>query len=657
MKRTLAAAVMVFSLFFLNRPVEAIERNDRLEAVLKAAPWLESRARLYHCRVELENPPQAISEALFEFCLVPAGASRQQRGFSLAAPVSIGALGEYDPYIKVPQSDSLGSSANLALNSVSNRILLVWQDERNGFADPDIYGQVFDLTYTALGTNIKINPAGIKAAQIAPDVCALANGDFLVCWEDYSTTTPQIMTRVVKPDGTLPMAAVRVSPATAIPQFFPKVDSYGDSTHVTWLQQDGQDYSIFIRTLNLPGVPQAPAVRVNDDDNGLQWAPDIANYGFGQTAVVWEDKRDGNSEIYAQIYKADGVKRGDNFLVNLDPLKSLQWRPAVAGNESMIQVVWEDYQNRAAAIYTQQFDRYGLPNGGQLRLDQSEFLAAKERPSLCADGSGQRVFAWQEKAAEAWHLKFALFPAGSEVPVFYTLGEEDAIHEFTEIKLNQIKNTIFFTFLGQVIGGKSTVLSHKVTFTAVPVELASFQALVEGSIVKLVWQTASETSNYGFIVERLYEGGSFERIGFVTGMGTSSVGQSYLFIDRNPGPGRYRYRLQQVDLDGTATLSDEISVLVGGPDRFELAAVHPNPFKSQTCMTLRLPETAMVGIQVYNLWGQQVSRIAPRILTAGQHQLLWDGRDDAGMPLPSGIYFLQVDLAGHPARMKVTLVR
>ncbi|HOT96806.1 MAG TPA: FlgD immunoglobulin-like domain containing protein [bacterium] len=562
--------------------------------------------------------------------------------------------GEYDPFTKVQTSDSLGSTVRIAINKVSKRILLVWQE---GFEDPDIYAQLYDLTFSAIGPNIKVNPAGNRAAQIAPDVCALADGNFLVCWEDYTSTTPNIMAQGVNQNGSLHGSSVKVSPMATTAQFFPKVESNGDSTHVIWLQKDGQDYNVYIRTLSLQVVPRAPAVRVNDDDNGLQWAPEIASFGYGQTVVVWEDKRDGHSEIYAQIYKADGVKRGDNFVVNSDAMNSLQWRPAVAGNESMAQVVWEDYQNRAAAIYAQQLDSYGLLSGENQRLDQSALLAAKEKPALCVEEQGQRVFAWQEKSEVAWRLKFAVFPVASDVPTYYMLGENDTAHEFTNIQLGQIKNAIYFAFLGEPIGGKSTVLAHKVTLMSVPVELMHFQAAAIASGVHLTWQTASETSNLGFAVERMRETGDYAQAAFIQGMGTTSSQHYYEYVDDGLRPGKYRYRLRQIDLDGTSTVSDEIEITVSGPEHFELLEAYPNPFETRTHLLLRLPVASEVEAWVYNLLGQRVCRLVAGSLPSGQNELDWDGRDERGLPVPAGVYLLQARINGKMQIRSVALVR
>ncbi len=80
-----------------------------------------------------------------------------------------------------------------------------------------------------------------------------------------------------------------------------------------------------------------------------------------------------------------------------------------------------------------------------------------------------------------------------------------------------------------------------------PVELASFTATVNDNEVRLSWQTATETNNGGFEIERLQD--SWQNVGFVEGHGTTTNEQNYSFIDKNLSPGKYQYRLKQIDYD------------------------------------------------------------------------------------------------------------
>jgi len=81
------------------------------------------------------------------------------------------------------------------------------------------------------------------------------------------------------------------------------------------------------------------------------------------------------------------------------------------------------------------------------------------------------------------------------------------------------------------------------------------------------------------------------------------------------------------------------------PEQFSLSQNYPNPFNSETTITYRLPQAAKVNLRVYNLLGQQVCTLVDELQKSGSYTAHWDGRDDQGLELPSGLYFyrLRVD--------------
>lgn len=85
---------------------------------------------------------------------------------------------------------------------------------------------------------------------------------------------------------------------------------------------------------------------------------------------------------------------------------------------------------------------------------------------------------------------------------------------------------------------------------SLPVELIAFTATLNQGIVLLNWETASETENDGFWVQRSQDGLNWENIGWVDGALNSSEHVLYSFEDRNPLLGNGYYRLKQVDMNG-----------------------------------------------------------------------------------------------------------
>jgi M6 family metalloprotease-like protein len=83
----------------------------------------------------------------------------------------------------------------------------------------------------------------------------------------------------------------------------------------------------------------------------------------------------------------------------------------------------------------------------------------------------------------------------------------------------------------------------------------------------------------------------------------------------------------------------------------------PNPANPRTAFEYYLVHGAAVTIGVYDLAGRRVRTLLQGDRPAGAHRTVWDGRDDGGRALPSGVYFLQVVAGSERALSKVTLVR
>lgn len=95
-------------------------------------------------------------------------------------------------------------------------------------------------------------------------------------------------------------------------------------------------------------------------------------------------------------------------------------------------------------------------------------------------------------------------------------------------------------------------------------------------------------------------------------------------------------------------------------NRFELKANYPNPFNPSTTIAYTLPMTERnknVSLVIYNQLGQKVKTLVNGIQPAGSHEVVWNGMDDAGNDVASGIYFYQLRYGGHQDTQKMLLVR
>ncbi len=174
----------------------------------------------------------------------------------------------------------------------------------------------------------------------------------------------------------------------------------------------------------------------------------------------------------------------------------------------------------------------------------------------------------------------------------------------------------------------------------VPVELTTFTAEAAGEKVELTWETATETNNKGFEVERSSDDVNFSSIGFVDGNGTSTEANSYSFVDFHATSGTYYYRLKQVDFDGTFAYSEVVEVDFV-PTEFSLGQNYPNPFNPVTKIKFALPVSAKVSVKVYNVVGQQVAELINSQFETGLHEVEFDASK-----FSSGVYFYSIEASG-----------
>jgi hypothetical protein len=110
---------------------------------------------------------------------------------------------------------------------------------------------------------------------------------------------------------------------------------------------------------------------------------------------------------------------------------------------------------------------------------------------------------------------------------------------------------------------------------------------------------------------------------------------------------------------GTANVDPLESVAATGP---ALVDIRPNPFRAATALRIYLPEATRTRLTVHDVLGRRVRTLVEELRPAGSSRVSWDGRNDAGIPVAGGIYFLRLDtpdLNGSDLSVtdKVTLIR
>ena len=84
---------------------------------------------------------------------------------------------------------------------------------------------------------------------------------------------------------------------------------------------------------------------------------------------------------------------------------------------------------------------------------------------------------------------------------------------------------------------------------------------------------------------------------------------------------------------------------------------YPNPFNTDTIIKYQLSKGSELSIKVYNLLGQEVITLVERVHRAGYHSIHWDGKDETGVQVNSGIYLLMLKTRDYTAARKMIILR
>jgi predicted outer membrane repeat protein len=145
---------------------------------------------------------------------------------------------------------------------------------------------------------------------------------------------------------------------------------------------------------------------------------------------------------------------------------------------------------------------------------------------------------------------------------------------------------------------------------------------------------------------------------------------NYEFRAKNgKGPRTYTVLYTATDVEGnTSTASAVVTVPTQKPKDFDeevlpapqtvtLEQNYPNPFNPSTLISFGTPVEQHVELRIYNTMGRHVRTLVSNVLTAGSYTMEWDGRDDAGLTLPSGVYLYMIRAGGAQVERKMILAQ
>jgi hypothetical protein len=146
------------------------------------------------------------------------------------------------------------------------------------------------------------------------------------------------------------------------------------------------------------------------------------------------------------------------------------------------------------------------------------------------------------------------------------------------------------------------------------------------------------------------------------------TGESYSWTVPSVFSPSARLRVYLYDADGVMGYdsSDDVFGIVSTltaveaaetPARFALRQNAPNPFNPRTSIEFDLPSLERVRLDVFQPGGRHVRTLVDRVMSAGRHEVTWDGRDDHGTALSSGIYLYRIQAGRHTKSRRMVLLK
>ncbi|NOX38199.1 MAG: S8 family serine peptidase [Calditrichaeota bacterium] len=93
------------------------------------------------------------------------------------------------------------------------------------------------------------------------------------------------------------------------------------------------------------------------------------------------------------------------------------------------------------------------------------------------------------------------------------------------------------------------------------------------------------------------------------------------------------------------------------PEKYYLRQNFPNPFNPITTIEFGLPKNSEIRLEIFNILGQKIRILASGLYKPGHYKVKWDGRNDQGIPVPSGIYFYRLSTNNFVTIKKMILMR
>jgi hypothetical protein len=520
----------------------------------------------------------------------------------------------------------------VAVTSGSDTVAVAWQDRRSG--EDDVRARLHNDTSVA-SSDIQINEESVGGQQSGAALSARSGGGMHVLFTDTQRDGGDIALVSASENGTV-VARTRVNEDSAGAAQYDPAAAYDTTLRglVVWTDEAGGSSgpARFVngRFVGGSGSFLGAAFRIPEDTlASSQSDADVAMARDGRTAVAWVHDHLGKLTAYVRFLNALGEFSSGDIGVNSGSQSQLfvsfeQDAAVSVDTAGRTWVAWSVLDAATDSFYVlgQAFNFNGVPRGETFDLSPEGPTVEPLDFDILALNNGTMRVAWSghDSAAEVWVRDYdtdgvALAPA-VRVSDSGAVTRLPAIHQGAQARV-----TIAWT---QANGTDEDVLWRRFDANGAPLDTVerispNTPAAIRRDVV----------------------------------LGTSG---SYLYgawhDNQSAGQG-FNVRLSSI-LNAAAGVEDENGVR---PTEFVLFQNYPNPFNPETVVRFYTPTATDAQCDIFNVLGRHVRSVKLGRVPAGPYQVRWDGRDDDGESVASGVYFYRLTTGDEVRTKKMLLLR
>ena len=270
--------------------------------------------------------------------------------------------------------------------------------------------------------------------------------------------------------------------------------------------------------------------------------------------------------------------------------------------------------------------------------------------SLRFDGTDRRWCGSNPTYSADFHLQYV--KDDGDYGTFYYKGNNDA--DWTQCTL--IDSAHWSSTVWEILAPPNYT---PYTSCFVPEAPKNFSVVAYNGYPRLSWTSNGESFQVQY---KIYKNGNYQAL-------TSNT----CWIDTDisgagSGPCTASYYVKTINgtLESASTATQSInywpgfeksSTMIVNPDVYYLLQNYPNPFNPSTEITYNLPADEFVSLKIYNTIGQEIKSIISQKQSAGLHKAIWDGKNNSGQVVPTGIYLYRLQAGSYTRTMKMLLVK